>query len=553
MLALLEEAQHADLIGLADDPLLRGGVELAEFGDGKGGLRVRGRAPQRRIRCPPPERERRGQEHAGVAAAGDDDGRGRDRGFGEHCAGGHAVGHVADLQAGVAAFRREPQIDPGKLGGLVQHKGLGQRVHPDGGDGVHLPQGVDRKLPLPDEDRRGPRAALARKGYGLGPGGDVGRDAERTVQRTVAVRGAGNGQRDAVERGQELFARAEPFNVVGYVDFPQVFQLGGRGAHRFGRRRGLAVHHDVEIAVAGDVEPLGDGAGPVGLGFGPAVQGGVQARAPGERVKGHVRGYLHGAGAQGLGQQGGRRPRVGRGRGHVVGQGRCRGFDGQGQDAIDHGGGLGKPLIAHVVVQQRVDEDARPCPGLAGEHVGLEALPGDFLLHRVDAAVDGFDFREGDHAHAVGAHAAGVAPCLGDGGDGQERRGQAGAARVAFRGHALQPDELPFLDQRQPVEAGQGLPVGDKDGGAAGRAFNAEAVGVQPLGFGAGHDRRHRSRLSPGGGARCPWGTSPRCRRSFVVRPRRVDGITLTALDDVDLRRCPAGRRRPRSSCRGPC
>ena len=147
--------QHADLIGLADDPLLRGGVELAEFGDGKGRLRVvaehhEGVFGARR------QRERRGQEHAGVAAAGDDDGRGRDMGFGEHSAGGYAVGHVADLQAGVAALRREPQVDPGKLCSLVQHKGLGQRVHPDGGDGVHLPQGVDRELPLPDEDRRGP-------------------------------------------------------------------------------------------------------------------------------------------------------------------------------------------------------------------------------------------------------------------------------------------------------------------------------------------------------------------------------------------------------------
>ena len=290
----------------------------------------------------------------------------------------------------------------------------------------------------------------------------------------------------------------------------------------------------MEIAVAGDVEPLGDGAGPVGLGFGPSVKGGVQNSAPGKRVKGHVRVDLHGAGTQGLGQQGRRRPRVGRGRGNVIGQGRCRGFDGQRQDAAHHGGGLGKPLIAHVVVQQRVDEDARPCPGFAGEHVGLEALPGDFLLHRVDAAVDGFDFREGDHAHAVGEHGAGAAPRLAYGGDGQERRGHAGAARGALGGHALQPDELPFLIDRQPVEARQGLPVGDEDGGAVDRAFDAEAVGVQPLGFGADHALVGAGIGRAGGGLVARGGPVHGVAVFFIVRPRRVDGITLTALDDGD-------------------
>ena len=113
-----------------------------------------------------------------MAAAGDDDGRGRDRGLRRaRCGRARRWPRRGFGRRASPPLAAVPQIDPGKLGGLVQHKGLGQRVHPDGGDGVHLPQGVDRKLPLPDEDRRGPRAALAREGHGLGPGGDVGRDA----------------------------------------------------------------------------------------------------------------------------------------------------------------------------------------------------------------------------------------------------------------------------------------------------------------------------------------------------------------------------------------
>lgn len=68
---------------------------------------------------------------------------------------------------------------------------------------------------------------------------------------------------------------------------------------------------------------------------------------------------------------------------------------------------------------------------------------------------------------------------------GRSDAGTLGLRGVLSEAHALQPDEQPFLIDRQPVEARQGLPVGDEDGGTVDRAFDAEAVGVQPLGFGA--------------------------------------------------------------------
>ena len=150
--------------------------------------------------------------------------------LGQNGAARHAALHLADLHAGGRSAGRKPQIAAHKLRGLAGHKGLGQRVIPEGADRMHLAQGGHGQQPLPHKHAGGAGSSPAENFHRFGSRRNMGRDGEQARQHAGGVGRGFHIQRDAVKGDAfQLFSRAEAFAPEADLNLTQVFQFrGGR-------------------------------------------------------------------------------------------------------------------------------------------------------------------------------------------------------------------------------------------------------------------------------------------------------------------------------------
>lgn len=225
--------------------------------------------------------------------------------------------------------------------------------------------------------------------------------------------------------GRKVFARPKALNRKGHVNLPEIFKGVLRCAHLFragaGGRDGLPMLRMIR-RINDLIEGSRHRACPVADLFRPAVNSRSKRGLGGQDGERLIGIDLHLARAERLIQQDGNAECPGCGLCDVAGKpvGLC--FDGEGQKTVDHGGRLRNALVTHGIIQQGIDKQAHPGPGLAGGGVRLKPLAGNLRKRVVKAAGHGFQVREGIDALAVIDHLAPLlaAPGLHDAGHSQK-------------------------------------------------------------------------------------------------------------------------------------